>query len=79
MDNLTPYPESEYDTGPFNLLKGERGIIIKTLNQTDTIKRASEILRVPTKTMYRKIVRHQILSEINWRGHIKYYIETKDA
>lgn len=79
MDNLEPYVESEYNTGPYNLLRGERGMIVKTLNQTDTIKRASNILSVSVKTMYRKIVRHQILSEVNRRGYLKYYIETKDA
>lgn len=62
--NLNPYKTEDYLTGPLNLLLMEKSTIEKALKRTKgNQKKASELLQITERTLYNKMIKHQIKYE----------------
>lgn len=64
--NMVPHDDSEYINGEFNILRHERELIIKALNLTRSVVLASKLLKIPERTVYRKIFMHQLQNHVNF-------------
>ena len=60
-NNLEPYKSDDYTTGELNLLLNEKITIEKALKKTNGNQaKASKLLCISERTLYTKLIRHQI-------------------
>lgn len=58
---MKPFEETDYNTGPLNLLMMEKRFIIEALKRAKCRQgKTSELLGLVPRTLYRKIIQHKI-------------------
>lgn len=61
---MRKYSESDYNTGPLNLLNMERDLIQRALTKAEgSVKQACNLLKIPERTYYHLTHRHSIKRE----------------